>query len=106
MIEDPALLASQTLAINSGPLAAIRRGSVLRRRSIPDICAAVAELDRQIEGIHAPQATMSCAEEIAYLERYELVTAGLGNDQSRLLGALAAQPISTRPVAVAAARLA
>jgi hypothetical protein len=64
------------------------------------------KLDRQWDAIHAKTAGMFCADGAAYLERFESVISALTAEQSRLLDALAAQPIATNPDAVAVARLA
>jgi hypothetical protein len=67
---------------------------------IPDICAAIAEADHFI---HKLTVGISCDEDAAY---FEPEIAVLEQVQSRLLGALAKQPIDTTADAAAIARLA
>jgi hypothetical protein len=88
-------------------LTAIRGDSARRGHSIPYLCAAAAEIERQLTKIYEPTGEMvGYAAEAEYLERVGPVISGLNDEQCRLVDALAAQPIATTADATDIARLA
>jgi hypothetical protein len=88
-------------------LSALRCDSARRgQRSIPYLCAASAEIERQLTKIYEPTGDMSYADERDYLERVDPVMSGLNDEQCRLVDTLAAQPIATMAAAADIARLA